>query len=481
MKLLVAGGTVVTPEGRREQDVLCEDGRIAALLEPGDAAAASADERLDASGLLVFPGFIDPHVHSRDPGITEKEDFAHSTLGALCSGLTTIFDMPNAAPPVTDAAIFADRAQHHEAVASVDFGLWGQAIGSENLADLAGIVEAGAIGIKLFWGYALDRTSGRLVYTEADLAGSDVIPPPDIGGVYEIVQQVAAAGGLFSAHCEESRILAAAAAALPNGVQTYADLLAARPAVAEVVAVSAVAEFARVTGCRFHVVHVSAQRTVEVIAAARRDGVEISGEACAHYLVLSDEDFERLGPPMKVYPPIRTRDEQDALWAALADGTLTVIASDHAPHAPEEKAKPMPEQPAGIHGVETLVPIVLEAMHGGRLTPEQVAGVLSANTARIFAIDHRKGAIEAGRDADLTLVDPERAWTIRAEAMHTKHPMSVFDGMSGHGAAVASVIRGEVAMRDGEPVGGPRGRLVRAQTAAGAETPASAAPAGAAS
>ncbi|MCW2992932.1 MAG: allB, partial [Conexibacter sp.] len=218
MRLRVAGGTIVGPEGRVEADVLCEDGAIAAILAPGEAA--DADEQVDARGLLVFPGFIDPHVHGRDPGITDKEDFSGATAGALAGGLTTIFDMPNAAPPVTDAAVFADRAAHHEAVAHVDFGLWGQALGRENLADLAGMVEAGAVGIKLFWGYALDRASGRLLYTAADaVADADIVQPPDVGGVFEIIEAVGAAGGLFSAHCEENGVVQAATAALPNGVQ----------------------------------------------------------------------------------------------------------------------------------------------------------------------------------------------------------------------------------------------------------------------
>jgi allantoinase len=462
VRLLVTGGTLVTGAGMLEGDVLSEDGRIAAILERGVSVAA--DERVDADGLLVFPGFLDPHVHSRDPGITAKEDFAHCTEGALAGGLTTLFEMPNAVPPVTTAAIFEERARQHEQVASVDFGLWGQAIGAENLDDLAGLVEAGAVGVKLFWGYALDRATKRLVYTYAD-GGGDVIPPPDVGGVYEIIARVGAAGGLFSAHCEESNVVRAAEAALPNGIVAYANLLAARPASAEVAAVAVAGEFARAHGCRFHVVHVSARRTVELIRALHEAGTDISGEACVHYLVLTDADVERIGPGMKVYPPIRTADDQAALWDGIADGVLTVLASDHAPHAPEEKAKPLGEQPAGIHGVETLVPLVLDRMYRGQLTPPKVASLLAEQTARRFRVDHRKGFLRVGNDADLTLVDASRPWQIDAAALHTKHRLSVFDGQAGHGAAVASVIRGELAMRDGERVGARRGQLVRATPA----------------
>ncbi len=464
-RLHVAGGTVVTPTGELAADVVAEDGRIVAIQEPG--LPTTADERIDASGLLVFPGFIDPHVHSRDPGITEKEDFAHSTEAALASGLTTIFEMPNAVPPVTTAAIFDDRVAHHEAVASVDFGLWGQAIGDENLDDLADLVGRGAVGIKLFWGYALDRATKRLVYTASDVDPDQLIHPPDIGGVRRIVERIAAAGGLFSAHCEESGIIAAAEAALPDGIRDYADLLAARPAVAEVVAVSAAAEFARETGCRLHIVHVSARRTVELLRAAQAEGVDVTGEACAHYLVLDDRDVERVGPGMKVYPPIRTADDREALWDGLGDGTLSIVASDHAPHAPEDKQLPIGVQPAGIQGIETLVPLLLDRMAAGRLSPSRVAAVLSENAARRFRVDHRKGRIAVGHDADLTLVDPSRDWRIDPAKLHTKHRVSIFSGFEGRGAAVASVLRGRLAMRDGEPVGDPAGRFVAARPGAG--------------
>jgi allantoinase len=477
MRLHITGGTLVTGAGTTRADVLCEDGRIAALLEPGQPVAA--DERCDATGLLVFPGFIDPHVHSRDPGITTKETFAGSTAGALAGGLTTIFEMPNAVPPVTDAEVFEQRAREHARVASVDFGLWGQALGEANLGDLGGLVAAGAVGVKLFWGYALDRATKRLVYTYADASPEEVIQPPEVGGVYAIMREVAAAGGLFSAHCEERGVLAVAEAALPGGIVSYDDLLAARPAIAEVAAVTAAGEFALATGCRFHVVHVSARRTVEAIRALQAAGAKITGEACVHYLVLTDADVARVGPAMKVYPPIRTADDQAALWDALTDGPLEAIASDHAPHAPDEKAKPLAAQPAGIHGVETLVPLVLDAMTRGRLTPAQVASLLSERIAAIFRVDDRKGRIRVGNDADFTLVDPERAWTIDASRLHTLHATSVFDGFSGRGAAVASVIRGEVAMRDGEPVGAPRGQLVRARPEGAAEQSATRAPAGA--
>src|SRR5207249_1834792 len=172
MKLVIRNGTIVTPAGRYGADVVCVDGRIAAI--EAEASRAGVDDEVEASRLLVFPGFIDPHVHSRDPGLTEKEDFAHSTRAAAAGGITTLLEMPNAIPPVTNAALFEDRAAQHGRVAFVDFGLWGLALGAENLADIGGLFEAGAVAVKLFWGYALDRRTRALVYNVASAVAENL-------------------------------------------------------------------------------------------------------------------------------------------------------------------------------------------------------------------------------------------------------------------------------------------------------------------
>jgi dihydroorotase len=466
MKVLVADGTVVTAAGRFAADVLCVDGKIAGILESG--GRVDVDDRVDASGLLVFPGFIDPHVHSRDPGQTTKEDFAHTTLAALCSGVTTLLEMPNAVPPISDSAVFAKRAAAHEQVASVDFGLWGQAFGGSNLDELPGLISAGAVAIKLFWGYALDKRTMKLVYNTGDAADGDVIPPPDAGDVLRVFEVIGEAGGLLAAHCEDREIVMGGERAVGGEIRSYQDLLDGRPALAEVAAVSRAAEFSRVTGCRFHVVHTSTARALQIVRDARADGVSISAEACPHYLTLTDADYERYGSAMKVFPPIRGTEHQDALWAAIADGTVSSVGSDHAPHTVEELNRPLATRPAGVHGVETMVPLLLDAMSRGRLSPERLAAVLAEQTASLYSIGHRKGRIAVGLDADLTLVDPHRQRRIVASELHTKHRASVFDGRTVRGVAVASLLRGEIVMRDGEPVRRGHGRFVRTHRA---ETP----------
>lgn len=443
-------------------DVICEDGVIAALERSG--SSSRADEVIDATGMLVFPGFIDPHVHSREPGLTYKEDFSHSTRAAASGGVTTILEMPNAVPPVSDVATFHDRASQHERTAFVDFGLWGLSLGAANFAEIRGLFDAGVVAVKLFWGYALHRETKQLVYNLQDELPENLIMPPGNGDVLRLFEIVAEAGGLLAAHCEDRDILATSQEAIGGNIQTYDELLAARPDTAEAASIALAVEFARATGCRFHVVHMSSARGAEIVRTAQEKGVPITAETCPHYLTLTDESYEQVGPLMKVYPPIRRAADRDSLWEAVISGTITSIGSDHAPHTIEEKRRDFTTQPAGMVGVETLAPVLLNEMTRGRISPERLAWVLSEGTAELYGLA-QKGRVQPGADADLTLVDPNEEWTIQNESLHSKHPLSPWNGLRARGKPVLGLLRGSVIMRDGEPVGQPRGRLVRPQRA----------------
>lgn len=460
MRLLVKNGSVVTPEGVQEVDVLCEDGIIAALLDRG--VEVDADQVVDASGKTVFPGFIDPHVHSRDPGLTEKEDFAHSTLGALVGGVTTVLEMPNAVPPVDSVDVFQQRREHHEKVAWVDFGLWGMSIGDSNVEDIAPMIDAGAVAIKIFWGYALRRDTRQLVYNIGDEPAENLVLPPSNGSVLRVFRAVAEAGGLLAAHCEDRDILAASEVDLGHPIESYDDLLAARPDIAESTSIAVASEFSRATGCRFHVVHMASAKGAEVVRAARANGIAITAETCPQYLSLTDADYDRVGPMMKVYPPIRTADDQQALWDAIDDGTIVSIGSDHAPHTVEEKSRPLSTQPAGGVGCETFGPVVLDALYKGRSSVERIAEVMSSSTAKLYGLYPRKGAIRPGSDADLTIVDPDYSYTVRNEDLVAKQPTSAWNGFTLTGVPTMVILRGEVAMQDRKPVGHNRGRFIAA-------------------
>jgi len=461
MRLLIVNGSVVTAEGVQEVDILCEDGRIAALLDRD--VKIGVDETLDASQKLVFPGFIDPHVHSRDPGMTDKEDFAHSTLGALVGGVTTIIEMPNAIPPVDSVQVFHQRRAQHEQVAWVDFALWGISVGESNLDELAPLIEAGAAAIKIFWGYALRRDTRQLVYNLADEPPENLLLPPDNGVVLRVFQEVGRSGGLLAAHCEDRDILTVSETSLGHPIETYDDLLAARPDTAESTSIAIAAELARATGCRFHVVHMASAKGADTVRAAQQRGIPVTAETCPQYLTLTNDDFERIGPMMKVYPPIRTEADQDALWAALNDGVIVSVGSDHAPHTLAEKARGFATQPAGAVGCETFGPVMVDALIRGKTTAERFAEVMSTSTARLYGLYPRKGAIRPGSDADLTIVDPRASRTVRNEELVAKQPVSPWNGFELSGAPTEVVLRGQVAMRNGKPVGGHRGRFVPAR------------------
>ena len=458
MRLKIKNGTLVTSGGSVAGDVVCRDGTI----EHVGASDGPTDAEIDARGLLIFPGFIDPHVHSRDPGLTDKEDFAHSTRAAAVGGVTTLFEMPNAIPPVTNATIFEDRAAHHGRVGFVDFGLWGLTLGAENLRDLAGLFEAGAVGVKLFWGYALSRRSLMLVYNLGDELPENLVQPPGIGDVLEVCREVARLGGLLGAHCEDRGLIDAAERALGHPIATYAELLQARPDTAEAVSIAIAAELSSATGCRFHVVHTTSQRGVRAVRRAQAEGIPLSAETCPHYLAFTDADFDALGVMIKVYPPIRTQDDQAALWDAVRDGTITSLGSDHAPHTVQEKSLGLASAPAGVPGVETFGSVLVHEMLSGHLSPERLAWVLSEGTARLYGLYPRKGALEPGADADFTLVDPEATTVVDSARLHSKQPQTPWHGRHLRGAIKATILRGEVIAQNGEPIGPPRGRLVRA-------------------
>lgn len=464
MRLHLTNGRLVTPAGPLHGDLLCEDGLISGVLDAG--TRVDADERYDASGKLVFPGFIDPHVHSRDPGLSHKEDFEHSTRGALTGGTTTVLEMPNAVPPVDSVEVFEQRRNQHERSAWTDFGLWGLALGEANLDQIGPLFEAGAVAVKLFWGYALHRETRALVYNLGDEPPENLLMPPPNGQVLRLFAEVARHGGLLAAHCEDKDVLATSQERLGHPIESYQDLLDARPAAAEATTIAIATEFAKATGCRFHVVHLASEAGLDVVRWARRRGVAVSAETCPQYLTLTDRDYPRVGPVMKVYPPVREQADQDALWAGLNDGLIVSAGSDHAPHTVEEKARGFATQPAGAVGCETFAPVLIDALLRGKTTATRLAEVAATETAKLYGLYPRKGVIRPGSDADLVIIDPEARRTVRNEELLAKQPVSPWHGFELRGAPVATVLRGEIVVRDREIVAPRRGRFVRAEHAA---------------
>jgi allantoinase len=457
--VLVRGGTVVTAEGERRADVLVRGGvfeRVAPGIPPD---GVGADEVVDASGLHVLPGLIDPHVHTRDPGQTHKEDIAHCTRAAAAGGITTVLAMPNTVPPVRDAQDVEDRVRRYEPTAHVDFGLWGLVVGGESSEHLAEVRDAGAVAVKLFWGYALERATGALVYS-ADGSDPDVIPAASSGDVWRLFRSAAEAGVLVGVHCEDHAIVTEATRA-HGPARGPLDLLRTRPPEAETVSVTAVIELARASGARAHVLHTSAARSVTLIRRALVEGVAVTAETCPHYLALEPDGPAGRDGRLKVYPPVRGAADAEELWQGVIDGTIGSLSSDHAPHAEAERDGPYERQPAGIAGTQTMVPVLLDAARRRGVPLALLVDRLSTGTARLFGLHPRKGSLEPGADADLTLVDLERPWRIEPDAMCSRDRRSPWEGADGRGAPVMTIVRGRVVARDGQPVGGPTGRMVR--------------------
>jgi dihydroorotase len=451
--LLIKGGSVYGPDGPIDADVLVTDGVITRVDASGSPPAGATV--IDARGMYVMPGAIDAHVHSRDPGFPEKEDFGTLTAAAAMGGVTTVLDMPNTVPAVDVAGVLESKAALARPKARVDFGLWGLVRSSSTEDQLEALAAAGAMGFKAYLGYAFS-TSRKQVLQSADTDDPDLEAPPDYGTLARLGAAMARLGLPLAIHAEDPAILSA----FRRPLETYSDLLESRPAEAEAVAISAAAAIARDCGVKLHVAHLSSALGLRAAQDAMRTGVRLTLETCPQYLWLSDEDFPRLGTFMKVFPPIRTAADREALIEAAANGVIRIVATDHAPHTDEEKARPFGEAPSGSPGVQSLYLSCLELarrLGDVSLAPRWV----SEGPAALAGLQEMKGAIAPGFDADLVIVDPNRTTLIRPAMMRSRQRRGAFDGMDFRFGIRDVFLRGRAIVRDGKLTGRASGRMVR--------------------
>jgi dihydroorotase len=414
-------------------------------------------EEVDATDLLVLPGGVDAHVHSRDPGFPEKEDFASLTAAAAAGGITTVVDMPNTVPAVENAAVLHEKVDAVSGRAVVDFGLWGLLGEASRPEQVAELLEAGAVGLKAYLGYAVRRSNRQVVYT-VELGDPDLEPPPDYGTLARLAPDLARHRAPLAVHAEDPGILRA----FLRPVRTYSDLLASRPALAEAVAVAALGVISQRTGVEVHVVHLSSAVGLAAARDANRAGARLTLETCPQYLWLAEDDAARLGTTIKMYPPVRTAADRAALQEALRSGVIERVATDHAPHADAEKLDcSLADAAPGSPGVETLYVSSLElARRQGDVAA--AARWVSERPARSLGLHPRKGVIEPGADADLVLADPRAETVVTPDRMHSRQRHGALDGQRFGFAIRAVYSRGELVARDGEPVARPgRGRFIR--------------------
>ncbi|MFC7475454.1 dihydroorotase [Dankookia sp. GCM10030260] len=437
--LILRGGACVLPWGVETTDVGVRDGRIAAL---GDLRTAAAAEEVDCRGLHVLPGLIDAHVHLRDPGDPAVEDLEHGTRGALLGGLTTVFDMPNTAPSITDRERLDWKRGYLEGRAWVDVGIYVGA-SMKNIDELAGLeLQPNVCAVKVFAG---SSTGDLLVADDASL---------------EAVMR--SGRRRIAYHSEDEYRLQARKPEFTSGMP-HRNHMVWRDVECAFLGTRRLMALARKTQRPAHILHVS---TAEELGYLKDFRDVCSVEVLLNHLTQTDEAYDRLGGYAVMNPPIRDARHMAAAWAAVADGTVDVVGSDHAPHSRAAKERPWPDCAAGLTGVQTIVPLMLDHVSAGRLSLSRLADLMCAGPARVYGVTG-KGRLAAGYDADFTIVDMKQRRTIEESWIVSPCGWTPFAGHACTGWPVMAILRGTVAMREDEVIGAPRGQGVRFAEARG--------------
>jgi len=424
MKLLIKNGSVIDPAGDAisRMDLLLEDGKVA-LLERG--LEVEADQTIDAAGLMVAPGLVDMHVHLRDPGLTYKEDVFTGTAAAARGGVTSLVCMANT-QPVTDSPEqvrhVLDRAAQGSGVRVYPVGAVSREMKGIELTDAEELKQAGAVAL----------SDDGCNVDNADLMRDALIRAKRLNMP-------------ILSHCEDTSM--AGNRAVNEGRVSRKLWMAGRPAIAEEIMVMRDAMLAEETGARVHICHVSTARSVEIIRKMKKKGVSITCETCPQYFTLTEDEVLREGALARVNPPLRTQKDVQGIIAGLRDGTIDAIATDHAPHSPEEKARPLSRAPSGMIGLETSLALTLTQLyHTKKMDIPAIFRHMSTNPAEILHL--ARGRMSLGAVADLVIFDPDEAWTIDPEQFASKARNTPFAGRTVKGRVKYTVVKGEVIYRD---------------------------------
>lgn len=418
MRTLIRNAVVVLPDGSSQVDVLIEGRKIAAV-DP--AKQTRADETIDASGLHLLPGVIDDQVHFREPGLTHKEDLATGSRACAKGGVTTFLEMPNTRPTTTTVERLHEKLELAKSKCLVNYGFYVGAT-PDNLAELQRAQRTP--GIKIFIG----SSTGELL----------------VDG-QEALERIFAETTLpLTAHCEDESTVRANSIKFAN-IEDPAIHSSIRDHRAAEIATARATDLARRHAHRFHVLHVSSRGELPFLADHAN---VVTAEACPHHLFFNVDDYARLGSLVQMNPSIKTKADNAALWQALLEGVIQVVATDHAPHTLEEKQAPYPKSPSGLPAVENSLALMLDRANHGLCTIEQIVSWMCDAPARVWDIVD-KGRIQVGYDADLVLVDLERKHVIRNAEQVTKSGWSPWDGVELTGLPVATWVMGRCVFQDG--------------------------------
>ena len=422
--LVITGGRVIDATGERDADVLVRGGHV---VEVG--RGLRGDETLDASGCIVTPGLVDVHVHLREPGMEEAETVETGARAAALGGYTAVVAMPNTTPPLDDPAV----------VAAV------LAAGERAICEVAssGTITKGRQGRELAPMGELHKLGVRMFTDDGDCVA-------DAGVMRRALEySLALPGAVVSQHAEDPAL--AGGGAMHEGEWSSRLGIPGRPAAAEEVIVARDLILAGVTGAHVHFQHVSTAAAVEMVRAAKAKGLRVSAEACPHHFTLTDACCAGFDPVFKVNPPLRTEADLVAIKAGLADGTIDVIATDHAPHPTEAKERPFEEAPSGMLGLETALALVWEELvRPGVLTPTQALAAASWKGAAIAGLAHQGQPVAVDAVANLCVFDPEHRWEVDADRLASKARNTPYAGRTLTGKVRHTILRGEVVVRDGE-------------------------------
>lgn len=423
--LLIKGGRVIDPASGadRTADVAVRDGRIERI-EPS-IAPAGFERVVDAKERIVAPGLIDPHVHLRDPGQLHKEDMASGTAAAVFGGFTTVCCMPNTAPALDTPEtleVVAARAAAHGACRVFSVAAATKGRQGKEVAEIALLAKAGAVGFS---------------------DDGDVVEEPAM--MLRALRAVKETGRAFMQHCQEPS-LTRGASMHQGEVSTRLGLIG-WPRVAEELIVERDIRLVGETGCRYHVQHLSSAGSVELVRRARERGLPVSAEASPHHLLLTHEACDGFNTMAKMNPPLRERRDVDAVLEGVAEGWITVLATDHAPHTDEEKSRPFEAAPFGIIGLQTALPLYAKALvEPGLIGWPRLISLLTLEPARLCGLDSLGlGALRVGGPADVTVIDPAAGWTINRAELPGKSTNTPFDGWDVRGGAAMTIVGGAIA------------------------------------
>lgn len=438
-ELVLRSTRVITPRGMHAASVTVAGGVVEAVL-PYHAGVPAGARVEDLGDDVLLPGLVDTHVHVNDPGRTAWEGFRTATRAAAAGGITTLIDMPlNSLPPTTTVGHLRTKRETAAGQAHIDVGFWGGAL-PDNLADLRPLHDAGVFGFKAF----------------LSPSGVDEFPHLDQEQLARAMAEITGFGGLLVVHAEDPRHLAAAP---QRGGPKYTDFLASRPRDAEDAAIAHLVAQAERLHAHVHVLHLSSAGALPLIAAARSRGVPVTVETCPHYLTLTAEEVPDGASEFKCCPPIREAANQDLLWQALAGGTIDCVVTDHSPSTAGLKTDDFATAWGGISSLQLSLPAVwTEARRRGHGLVDVVRW-MSARTARLVGLDARKGAIEAGRDADFAVLAPDEVFTVDPAALQHRNRVTAYAGRTLYGVVKSTWLRGERILADGEFTE-PRGRLL---------------------